>query len=322
MVTLSKLSIKTPLGVFLCHTIGMKNTHLEHPEDSILSGDLSVLNWFVADSSISAKIDGAPAIVWGTNPANNKFFVGTKSVFNKKLIKINHNHTDIDRNHQGQVADILHKCLDYLPVTSSIYQGDFIGFGGVDSFNPNTIRYYFPDKVEQEIVIAPHTIYTAKDDLRNAVASPMDFIILDTPECKFVHPDITLADNREDIEDMCQFARQMSTLCEFPNVKTVNRIKKQLNSCIREGIELDDITLDAIASDNNCDVNVLRLWKLVWTIKLDMFFYIERDDDIDCYVGEEECGHEGYVMTNDYGMFKLVNREGFSKANFNLIRKW
>ena len=49
---------------------------------------------------------------------------------------------------------------------------------------------------------------------------------------------------------------------------------------------------------------------------------LKRDDDIDCYVGEEECGHEGYVMTNDYGMFKLVNREGFSKANFNLIRKW
>ena len=42
----------------------MKNTHLEHPEDTILNGDLSVLNWFTADSNISAKIDGAPAIVW------------------------------------------------------------------------------------------------------------------------------------------------------------------------------------------------------------------------------------------------------------------
>ena len=79
----------------------MKNTHIEHPEDSILNGDLGVLNWYTADSHISVKIDGSPAIVWGRNPANNKFFVGTKSVFNKKLIKINHNHTDIDRNHQG-----------------------------------------------------------------------------------------------------------------------------------------------------------------------------------------------------------------------------
>ena len=54
----------------------MKNTHIEHPEDSILTGDLSVLDWVCADSNISVKIDGAPAIVWGTNPANGRHFVG------------------------------------------------------------------------------------------------------------------------------------------------------------------------------------------------------------------------------------------------------
>ena len=75
-------------GIFYAILHIMKNTHLEHPEDTILNGDLSVLNWFTADSNISAKIDGAPAIVWGTHP-NGKFFVGTKSVFNKIKIKIN-----------------------------------------------------------------------------------------------------------------------------------------------------------------------------------------------------------------------------------------
>ena len=64
----------------------MPNTHIEHPEDSILSGDLRVLRWFTEDGNISVKIDGSPAIVWGTNPATKKFFVGTKSVFNKKLM--------------------------------------------------------------------------------------------------------------------------------------------------------------------------------------------------------------------------------------------
>ena len=61
----------------------MPNTHIEHPEVSILSGDLRVLRWFTEDGNISVKIDGSPAIVWGRNPANKKFFVGTKSVFNK-----------------------------------------------------------------------------------------------------------------------------------------------------------------------------------------------------------------------------------------------
>lgn len=298
----------------------MKNKHIEHPEDSILNGDLSVLNWFTADSHISVKIDGSPAIVWGTNPANNKFFVGTKSVFNKKLIKINHNHADVDRNHKGKVADILHLCLDNLPFTDNIYQGDYLGCGGTDSFNPNTIRYDFPDEVFQEIVIAPHTVYFAKKDLRDAVAVPMDFTLIDTLNCKFIQPEVTLKEDRVSMIDRCNFARQIATLCEFPNDKQVKTIKRQLNTCIREEIEIDDITLDALASDNEIDVNVLRLWQLVRSIKWDLFSFIERDDEIECYINDEECDHEGYVISNDYGTFKLVDRDVFSKNNFLKVR--
>ena len=298
----------------------MKNKHIEHPEDSILNGDLSVLNWFTADSHISVKIDGSPAIVWGTNPANNKFFVGTKSVFNKKLIKINHNHADVDRNHKGKVADILHLCLDNLPFTDNIYQGDYLGCGGTDSFNPNTIRYDFPDKVFQEIVIAPHTVYFAKKDLRDAVAVPMDFTLIDTLNCKFIQPEVTLKEDRVSMIDRCNFARQIATLCEFPNDKQVKTIKRQLNTCIREEIELDDLTIEALASDNEIDVNVLRLWQLVRSIKWDLFSFIERDDEIECYINDEECDHEGYVISNDYGTFKLVDRDIFSKANFLKVR--
>ena len=298
----------------------MKNKHIEHPEDTILNGDLSVLNWFTADSHISVKIDGSPAIVWGTNPANNKFFVGTKSVFNKKLIKINHNHADVDRNHKGKVADILHLCLDNLPFTDNIYQGDYLGCGGTDSFNPNTIRYDFPDEVFQEIVIAPHTVYFAKKDLRDAVAVPMDFTLIDTLNCKFIQPEVTLKSDRVSMIDRCNFARQIATLCEFPNDKQVKTITRQLNTCIREEIELDDLIIEALASDNEIDVNVLRLWQLVRSMKWDLFSFIERDDEIECYINDEECDHEGYVISNDYGTFKLVDRDVFSKNNFLKVR--
>ena len=107
-----------------CNTNSMKNTHLEHPEDTILTGDLSVLDWFTARGKLSVKMDGAPAIVWGTNPANGEFFVGTKAVFNKKKIRIAHNHEEIDLFYQGEVAQILHACFDYLPRTEVIIQGD------------------------------------------------------------------------------------------------------------------------------------------------------------------------------------------------------
>ena len=88
----------------------MKNTHLQHPEDTILTGDLSILDWFEAPSTLSVKMDGAPAIVWGTNPETGKVFVGTKSVFNKVKIKINETHEDIDNNTQEMLL------LFFMPV--------------------------------------------------------------------------------------------------------------------------------------------------------------------------------------------------------------
>ena len=299
----------------------MKRLHIEHPEDMVLSGDLSVLNWFTANSHISTKIDGSPAIVWGTNPSNNKFFVGTKSVFNKKLIKINHDHREIDANHQGKVADILHKCLDCIHPTTGIFQGDFIGFGGDCTFLPNTIRYEFPEEdINQEIIIAPHTYYEAAEDLWDAVAYPLQYKLQSDNNVLYVQPKVSIDEDLGDIPERCQFAKQIATLCDFPSVKQSTRIKKQLNTCFKEGIELDDITLEALAHDNECDINVLRLWKLVLTIKYDMFDRIVRYDDIDCYIDDEECDHEGYVLTNQFGTFKIVDRYYFSAANFNRVR--
>ena len=301
----------------------MQNKHLEHPEDCVISGDLNVLNWFTANGNISAKIDGSPAIVWGTNPATNLFFVGTKSVFNKKLIKINSSHADIDNNHQGKVATILHHCLDNLPRSVTIYQGDFIGFGGSDNYNPNTIRYFFQDKVTEEIIIAPHTYYIAESDLRDAVAFPLESNLESDENVLFIMPEVGIIHSsyltEENVIDRCNFARQISTLCEFPETnRQIANIKKQINACIRNEVELDDLTLEAIANDNNCDLNVLRLWKLVQSIKMDMLYYIDHDRSVECYIEEERCGHEGYVLSNDYGSYKIVDRERFSCKNFNL----
>lgn len=307
----------------------MKNTHIEHPEDSILNGDLSVLDWFTAKSdSISVKLDGSPAIVWGRNPANGKHFVGTKSVFNKKLIKINHDHAEIDRNHQGKVATILHHCFDNLPTTDCIFQGDFIGLGGSDFYTPNTITYVFPEIVTSNIIIAPHTQYFAEKDLRDAVAKPLEefdkFLHFDDDEnVTWLNPP-TLLDEygvEEDLKDKCNFAKQIATLCNFPKTKKhIAEIKKDINSYIRVGLELDDHALSAISDDMNCDINVLRLWKLVESIKMEMFEYIGTDLSVECYIMGENVGHEGYVMSNKFGTFKIVNRKIFSYANFAISR--
>jgi len=290
----------------------MKNTHLEHPEDSILTGDLSVLDWFVNPGNLSVKIDGAPAIVWGIDPACGEFFVGTKAVFNKKKIRIAHNHEEIDAFYQGEVARILHACFDYLPRTNAIIQGDFIGFGGSDEYTPNTLTYKFSEVVYQEIIVAPHTVYTAENDLRDAVAHPMNFIITDTHYCKFVKPQAYIQHGQEsfaDVEEVCKFARVMALAVKFVTDKEAAKIKQQLNACIRENRPVVNTEFD-------CDPNLLGLWALVKSIKADCL-YLCRNDGPAAYIGQERIDAEGYVMTNEFGMFKLVNREVFSYHNFN-----
>ena len=296
-----------------------KNLHLEHPEDTILTGDLSVLDWFCADSNVSVKMDGAPAIVWGTNPANGKWFVGTKSVFNKIKIKINHSHEEIDANHEGKVADILHTCFDNLPRINGVIQGDFIGVGGDDTYCPNTITYQFDEVIRQNIIIAPHTIYSGADDIREMSASPLTTKLISTKDCLFVQPKAEICPHRDDIVDFCKFARQMSTLCTFVNDKQAKELKKVINSYIREGKEVDE---HEIAENYDVDVNLMRLYKLVESIKMDMFFYIESDTDITCQIDGKIADHEGFVMHNEFGSYKIVNREEFSYNNFNLTKSW
>jgi len=290
----------------------MKNIHLEHAEDSILTGDLSVLDWFTEPGNLSVKIDGAPAIVWGIDPANGEFFVGTKAVFNKKKIRIAHNHEEIDAFYQGEVARILHACFDYLPRLDTIYQGDFVGFGGDSEYTPNTITYQFSEIVSQEIIIAPHTCYYAESDLRDAQAFPDRSIWNDTETVKFVKPDAYIAHGQTsfaDVEEVCNFARQMSTTAQFVTDKEAAKIKQQLNACIREGKDIQP-------EDFDCDANLIRLWALVKSIKDDCLFLC-RNYGPAAYINGNRIDAEGYVLSNRFGMFKLVNREVFSHANFN-----
>ena len=301
----------------------MPNTHIEHPEDSILSGDLRVLRWFTEDGNISVKIDGSPAIVWGTNPATKKFFVGTKSVFNKKLIKINHSHKEIDKNHTGFVAKVLHACFDNLPKSKKVYQGDFIGFGGDYIYRPNTITYRFDKIIKQNIIIAPHTLYHVKQDLKDAIGVPIHKLPISRykTRVKFVRPLAEIHNDNESIRSKCNFARQMATLCEFPTKSSVvNKIKKQLNACIREGLEVTELIQEGIAITNDVDVNVIRLWKLVESIKLELFHYILVEDSIGCEIAGHDVDHEGYVLENKFGTFKIVDREVFSYHNFNISK--
>jgi hypothetical protein len=100
----------------------------------------------------------------------------------------------------------------------------------------------------------------------------------------------------------------MSQLVTFVNEKEATELKKQLNACIREGLEVVPETF------NNS--LLISYWFLIKSIKEDML-YLCRNNGPEAYIDNEQCGGEGYVRMNEFGMFKLVNREQFSHANFN-----
>ena len=299
----------------------MKNTHIEHPEDSILTGDLSVLDWFCSmkGAKASLKIDGAPAIVWGTNPATGNFFVGTKSVFNKKKLKINESHADIDLNHPDEdLRKKLHACFDYLPNNGDIVQGDFIGFGGDHTYQPNTLVYSFDEVIDHDIIIAPHTVYDCPTGkLSEAIASGLVDNLPDDPTVLFVKPTVSMGTTNY-IKEKTRFARVIAGTATYATTSHAKRIVKAINTFIRVGAVLDDYAL-SVAAD--CDINLIRLWKLVRSIKHDFMEMFEHDANFATFLGHtdgiDQIDGEGYVMWSDMGTYKLVDRELFSHANFN-----
>jgi len=301
-----------------------KNLHIEHPEDSILTGDLSVLDAFLLPLLLSLKIDGAPSIVWGRNPATGCQFVGTKSVFNKKKIIICETPSDIEKfyGHKPALEKILMHCMAYLPITKNIYQGDFIGFGGAKNYRPNTLTYSFPEVVKSKIIIAPHTKYYAAEDLRDAIAMPLTEKLESGSHVRYVQPTAFISDDFNegrtdafhDLKIMIDHAKKMAADVDFVDERTAKKIKLNLNALIREGKEIDG---DVFEWAGLCSASLIDLWHTVNEIKLHALDSCEDDADFETRINyTERTKGEGYVMITRFGYFKLVSRREFSYSNF------
>ena len=306
----------------------MLNTHIEHPEDTILTGNLDFLHavksYAVAPHGhVSVKIDGAPAIVWGTHPDTGRFFVGTKSVFNKKLIKINYTHADIDKNHKGYVAIVLHACLSNLSRTNRIYQGDFLGFGGDSVFQPNTVTYVFPENVRQTIVVAPHTMYSidyavdkpSHNTLRDMMSTPLLRQLESNDKVYYYQPSAVMNVNSH-LKDRVDFALQMAQMVKFVDVKEAKLLQRELNDYIRESKEIDSNDF------GDYNLTLIGFYNLIMEIKEELLSCCKSNEVALTLIEGEECDGEGYVFHSDYGSYKLVDRRHFSYYNFNLEKGW
>jgi hypothetical protein len=148
-------------------TEGAKLKHIHHAEDrpffhgesgfehahGALMGAHHHTVQGVQSNKLTMKYDGSPAVVFGHHPETGKFFVASKSAFNKNP-KINYTPEDVDNNHGHApgLAEKLKHALQHLPKIApkeGVYQGDLMYSGkdvqknkdGSASFTPNTITY-------------------------------------------------------------------------------------------------------------------------------------------------------------------------------------
>jgi hypothetical protein len=174
---------------------GEKLKHIEHLEDHPINdgakgfehavGALEKVKHHIQqkknDSDLTMKHDGSPSIVYGHHPENGKFFVASKSAFNKTP-KINYTDKDIEKNH-GHAPGLVEKlkaALHHIPKIvpkKGVFQGDMLFSpgdvkheGGKVHFKPNTITYSAKENGEEGKKIAnakvglyTHTEYRGKD---------------------------------------------------------------------------------------------------------------------------------------------------------------
>jgi nicotinic acid mononucleotide adenylyltransferase len=256
-----------------------KLKHLEHLEDHIIHGGhegvihasetlsdvVGILEGkprknFNQQTRITTKYDGAPSIVFGINPENGKFFVASKSAFNKNP-KINYNDRDIEENH-GHAPGLVEKlklALKELPKImpkSGVFQGDLMygkedlskNENGTYSFTPNTITYT-TDNPEQtrsaevaNIGVVVHSRYTGKTLADAKVSFDVDQSQFKrNPDVHMVNPEISGANIKPVEKKKYEAELQQATDIyktlddDFFNIVDGHNdtLKMYINSCVR-----------------------------------------------------------------------------------------
>jgi hypothetical protein len=268
-----------------------KNVHLEHLEDNVLNNGVSgareainflrsLRNMLAGHSdvkvNVTTKWDGSPAIFAGINPENGKFFVGTKSVFNKNA-KLNYTDADIDENHPGEgLNDKLKIALAYLPKLGikGILQGDMMftkndlkheTIDGEEyiTFQPNTIVYAVPVNTKlakmmmaAQLGVVFHTSYVGKDIENMKASFNIDIGHLTTTkdvwfrDASFTDASGSATFTEKETADITSILSQAGRLFTTIPALTMNKIsssetyltqiKTYNNTKVREGQEIRD----------------------------------------------------------------------------------
>ena len=249
-----------------------KLTHLRHLEDEVIHGGnegVARADQFLDDAHnhllgkktpthFSTKFDGAPSLVYGKHPTTGKFFVATKSAFNKDP-KINYSDKDIEKNHGHapglveKLKEALHHLPKIMPKAGGVYQGDLMyGKGDVATkngqhhFTPNTITYSTPEDSAEgariknsKLGIVTHTEYKGKGDLGSMQAGPLDAKkraqFQDHPDVNNIDPTEKVTSSNYSPKDQAEFEQHREAARQ-----TYKKMKPEsLQSLAGHGVDLE-----------------------------------------------------------------------------------
>ena len=255
-----------------------KLKHLEHAEDHVIHGGQAGFSHAYHNlkdvhdrltgkenaTKVTMKYDGSPSVIFGTNPENGRFFVATKSAFNKNP-KINYTPEDIMKNH-GHAPGLVEKlkaALEYLPKSTpkkGVFQGDIMHskgdvkvHGSKIKFTPNTITYAADKNSEHgkaamnsQIGVAVHTAYKGKtmEDMKAQYAPELNSF-KKHPDVHVISTEHPLDKMNYDPKEQQRFAKHMkaaATLHKATKEDTFDAVmhhqlplKTYINSTIRHG---------------------------------------------------------------------------------------
>lgn len=255
-----------------------KLKHLEHAEDHVIHGGQAGFSHAYHNlkdvhdrltgkenaTKVTMKYDGSPSVIFGTNPENGRFFVATKSAFNKNP-KINYTPEDIEKNH-GHAPGLVEKlkaALEHLPKTTpkkGVFQGDIMHtkgdvktHGSKVKFTPNTITYSADKNSEHgkaalnsQIGVAVHTAYKGKtlQDMKAQYAPELN-TFKNHKDVHLISTEHPLDQMNYDPKDQQKFAKHMKAaamLHKATKEDTFNAVahhqlplKTYINSTIRHG---------------------------------------------------------------------------------------
>ena len=267
--------------------------HLEHLEDEMLNygtdGCMAAVAFLKelrkmlghqeSQGFMQTKWDGAPSVICGVHPYTKRFFVGTKSVFNKTEPKLCFLPGDVDTYYSGDLAEKLKFSLQYfsqlgidgvvqgdLMFTDSTLKTETVNGERLYTFRPNTITYGIPvdhpigrAAGRAKIGVVFHTHYTG-DDLADMqaragadVTGSNDALVIknDTPMDRvgFSRQELQRFDNHvQKIERMCAItgpflddlvSNMGSTGDKKFHISTF--IKQFFNSEVKAGVQITNV---------------------------------------------------------------------------------